>query len=419
MNRRKFVVVSVILSIIFCASVAGAQYLLTNGTIEIYTSIAIILTSFLLVAGYMAYYFLETHSWFSQILDLMEQPLSITDLKMNWTFINKPVEGMLNVKRTNMLGKHCSNWGAKICNTEDCGVHCLRKDKSETFFDQFGMNFRVNTNYLYSLRGKKMGHIEIVTDITEKVQFRDMKTKMSTDVNKLLRELNEGSTSLAASTEEVSSSIEEIFASIETSFKNSQKTETKTNGVANQADETRANLENSISAVQDIVNKVGLIQEIARQTNLLALNAAIEAARAGESGKGFAVVAGEVRSLAEKSQVAANEIEELTKSTKNVSEEAGNNLRELVPNIQETVKLVSEINASILEQKTAIEQINQAIQMVSSVAQESNSIAENLSTVFKDLENFGQAKKEESVNNPKVVTAKPAALPEASDFDLY
>jgi len=419
MTKRKFVLISVILSIIFCASVVGTQYLLTSGSIEFYTSIAIVVASFLLVAGYMAYFFLETHNWFSQILDLMEQPLSITDLNMNWTFINKPVEGMLSVKRASMLGKHCSTWGAKICNTEDCGVHCLRKDKSETLFDQFGMNFRVNTNYLYSLRGKKMGHIEVVTDITDKVQFRELKTKMSTDVNRLLRELNEGSTSLAASTEEVSASIEEIFASIETGFQNSQKTETKTSGVADQADGTRANLENSISAVQDIVNKVGLIQEIARQTNLLALNAAIEAARAGESGKGFAVVAGEVRSLAEKSQVAANEIEELTKSTKSVSEEAGKSLRELVPNIQETVELVSEINASILEQKTGIEQINQAIQTVSTVAQESNTIAENLSAAFRELENFGQATEEEGSNNPEVVTAEPPALPEGDDFDRY
>lgn len=412
MTKRKFVVIALILAAVFCSFVVGIKYFSTQLEIGAFAESIAVLTVFLLAFGYLFYYFIETHNWFSQILDLIEQPLSVTDSSMNWTFINKPVEDMLSVKRVDVLGKHCSNWGAKICNTEDCGVTCLRKGENETLFDQFGMNFRVNTNYLYSLRGKEMGHLEVVTEITDKVQFRELKNKMSTDVNRLLNDLNDGSSRLAASTEEVSSSVEEIFATIETSFQNSQETEAKASGVATQANDTRENLEDSISAVQEIVDKVELIQEIARQTNLLALNAAIEAARAGESGKGFAVVAGEVRALAEKSQVAANEIESLTQSTKNVSEQAGSNLRELVPNIRETAELVSEINNATLEQKSGMEQINEAIQSVSRVAQESNDIAENLSTVFRELESFGTKEGETS-------EGKPAALPEVDDFDRY
>ena len=148
-------------------------------------------------------------------------------------------------------------------------------------------------------------------------------------------ELSQGATEQSSSVEEVSASMEQMAANIQQNADNSQQTEKMAVKAADDGREGGRAVAETVSAMKDIAGKISIIEEIARQTNLLALNAAIEAARAGEHGKGFAVVASEVRKLAERSQGAAGEINQLAKNSVQVAEKAGEMLAKIVPGYPE------------------------------------------------------------------------------------
>jgi len=198
-------------------------------------------------------------------------------------------------------------------------------------------------------------------------------------------QMSQGASEQAASAEEVSSSMEQMSANIRQNAENASETEKIALRAAEDAREGGAAVEKAVAAMKEIAKKISIVGEIARQTNLLALNAAIEAARAGENGRGFAVVASEVRKLAERSQKSAAEIEELTVSSVETVEKAGNLLEKLVPNIRKTAELVQEISASGNEQNINIEQINKAVQQLDQVIQQNVSTAEEIASTAEEL----------------------------------
>jgi methyl-accepting chemotaxis protein len=198
-------------------------------------------------------------------------------------------------------------------------------------------------------------------------------------------QMSQGTTEQAASAEEASSSVEEMNATIRQNADNALQTEKMAQKSSTDAAESGKAVSETVSAMKDIAKKISIIEEIARQTNLLALNAAIEAARAGEHGKGFAVVASEVRKLAERSQEAAGEISQLSTSSVEVAEKAGEMLTRLVPDIQKTAGLVQEISAASKEQTTGADQINTAIQQLNQVIQQNAGSAEEMASTAEEL----------------------------------
>ncbi|SMP52909.1 methyl-accepting chemotaxis protein [Desulfonatronum zhilinae] len=198
-------------------------------------------------------------------------------------------------------------------------------------------------------------------------------------------QMSQGATEQAAAVEEVSSSMEEMTANIRQNADNAAQTEKIALQAAKDAQEGGQAVSHTVTAMKQIAEKISIIEEIARQTNLLALNAAIEAARAGDAGKGFAVVAAEVRKLAERSGSAATEISELSRSSVQVAEQAGEMLVKIVPDIQRTAELIQEINAASREQSIGVEQINKAIQQLDQVIQQNASAAEEMASTSEEL----------------------------------
>lgn len=198
-------------------------------------------------------------------------------------------------------------------------------------------------------------------------------------------QLSNSSTEQASSLEEISSTMEEIVSSIQLNADNSKQTEIIALKTNQGVEEGTTSTNIALDSMNEIAEKIMIINDIAFQTNLLALNAAVEAARAGDQGKGFAVVAAEVRRLAERSRDAASEIIAVSKKGKEVSEKAREIMNRNLPEIKKTSELIQEISAATAEQKTGSLQVNDAVQQLNNITQQNAASAEELASSAEEL----------------------------------
>lgn len=159
------------------------------------------------------------------------------------------------------------------------------------------------------------------------------------------------------------------------------------------------------SAVQDTADNVGelakhsdqigqiisVIEDIANQTNLLALNAAIEAARAGEQGRGFAVVADEVRSLANRTTVATQEIAEMIKNIQSGTESAVNSMNVGKQEVENGVELVAKAGSALEEIVTVVDSLSGRFQQIATAATEQSAVADEITQSVTEVTEVSQS----------------------------
>ncbi|MBK1684605.1 hypothetical protein CKO18_13660 [Rhodoferax fermentans] len=246
-------------------------------------------------------------------------------------------------------------------------------------------------------------------------------SRMQTSLHSLVHQVQtashsvaQGSTEIAAGNLDLSSrietaasylqqtaaSIEDVVANMHSSLEAASRGDALAKSASLEATQGSAVMTEVMQTMQDIhtsssqiVEIISVIDGIAFQTNILALNAAVEAARAGEQGRGFAVVAAEVRTLANRSAVAAREIKSLIGSSASKIElgtqkaqQALDTMVHMVDSVKRVSAVIGEIHAGSLALSGTMTNINQAVTQLDSLTQQNAAVVEESAAAAQNLQ---------------------------------
>ncbi|WP_298670221.1 methyl-accepting chemotaxis protein [uncultured Methanofollis sp.] len=262
--------------------------------------------------------------WYQSILDRIPFPISVTDMNMNWTFMNKGFESQWKRDRERDCGISCQATKGPLCNNNDCGIVKLRqsgKDEITTLFEIDGSSFQLDIAYLKDERGEKIGHIEIIQDITEikqqekkaqeqarllaesademrqamismaggdltaqieirdgdvlgdlKKNYRNARESLQETLKEIAtvgEQVNNGTKETSRSAEDIAKAIEQVATTSQKSAEGARKSLENIEEIARTMSDLSASVEEIASTSQDVLQKTGEAAELGDQAEIL------------------------------------------------------------------------------------------------------------------------------------------------------
>ncbi len=420
--------------------------------------------------------------WYQNILDALPFPVSVTDMNMKWTFINKAVEDMISQKRDQVLGKSCNNWNTAACKTENCPLHRLQNGEKQTLLELYGFNFSAESAYVHDPKGKTIGMMEVLVDVTKSTRInnyldheintlsedlirmsqgdltvipvtedgdeytkktRESILKLNNSLTQTIRNMAEkleqvkaasdqvssgahqmaqASQSLAQGASEQASNIEEVSSSMqEMSAMTSQNTATA-KAALNLSRESRDTAEKSSSRMEKLSEAIQRIKSSSDETFKIIKTIDEIAFQTNLLALNAAVEAARAGEAGKGFAVVAEEVRNLAMRSADAARETSDMIEAAINNSDDGVKLNLEVTESLQEMINQVNKIEELVDEIASANEQQKDGIDQVSNAMEQMSNVTQqnsANSEETASVAEELTSQAEVMKEmVSEFKI-